>query len=334
MANIKDIAKHAGLSVATVSRVFNNSPLVKPKTRNKVLKVAKELDYQHNIVAAALRSGKSRIIGVIVPEINNTFFAAIINGIEKKLKFWGYSIIIAQSHDSAEDQREVLSSFQRLNVDGVLISAAKEKSDYAQIRKMIDRKIPFVFFDRKPDDLDQVNSVLLDDHKGAFMATQHLIDRGCKNLVHVAGESTVPIFTARRNGFEQAVSQHDAEGVTGKIIELSEDAAANKMLVSQIMTKYPEVDGFFVHGDVHALYLLDSLKDLNIDVPGQVRVVGFGNADFSDHVTPRLSTIDQNCDQMGQLAAETLLNQLEVEEVIYTQQVLLPKLIERASSAR
>ncbi|MDW3195358.1 MAG: LacI family DNA-binding transcriptional regulator [Cytophagales bacterium] len=330
MANIKDIAKKAGLSVATVSRVFNNSPLVKPKTRNKVLKVAKEMDYQHNIVAAALRSGKSKIIGVVVPEIGNTFFAAIINGIEKKLKCRGYNLIIAQSHESAESQNDVLSSFQRLNVDGVLMSVAKEKGDFGQTRKMIDRKIPFVFFDRMPEGLDQINSVLLDDHKGAFMATQHLIDKRCRQLVHIAGHSSVPIFNARKKGFEEAVSQQS--GVFGQSIEFNEDMSTNKILIEQLFEQYPDIDGFFAHGDVHALYLLDVLKQLDVRVPDQVKVIGFGNADFSAHVTPRLSTIDQNCDQMGQLAAETLLNQIEAEEVICAQQVLLPRMILRNST--
>lgn len=330
MANIKDIAKHAGLSVATVSRVFNNSPLVKPKTRDKVLQVAKELDYQHNIVAAALRSGKSKIIGVIVPAISNTFFAKIINGIEKELKLRGYSLIIAQSHESAELQRDVLFSFQRLNVDGVLISAATERSDYAQIRKMIDQKIPFVFFDRKPAGLEQINSILLDDRKGASMATQHLIDKGCKHLVHIAGPSDAPIFHARKKGFEEAISQQ--VGVFGQSIQLCEDKEANKMLIREMLEKHPDVDGFFAHGDVYALYLLDVLKELEVAVPEQVKVIGFGNSDFSAHVTPRLSTIDQNCDQMGRLAAETLLNQIAAQEVIYGHQVLSPKLIQRDST--
>lgn len=331
MANIKDIARHTGLSVATISRVFNNSPLVKPKTRKKVLNAAKELDYQHNISAASLRSGVSKIIGVVVPEISNVFFAVIINGIEKKLKDWGYSIIIAQSHESAEKEKEVLSSFQRLNVDGVLISTAKETKDFSQVNKMAGKKIPFVYFDRIPP-LDQINAVTLDDYKGAAMATKHLIESGCKHLIHIGGEPSVSIFNDRRNGFLNTLKEANMEVHDDSVIELSSDQRANLMLIRELFKKRPEIDAFFAHGDFYALYMLDILKELDISVPDRVKVIGFGNADFSAHVSPSLSTIDQNCMQMGQIAAATLINQLQAEETVYSRQMLAPQLIVRSSS--
>lgn len=332
MANIKDIAEHTGLSVATISRVFNNSPLVKPKTKKKVLAAAKKLDYQHNISAAGLRSGISKIIGVVVPEISNVFFAVIINGIEKRLKDWGYSIIIAQSHESEEKENEVLSSFQRLNVDGVLISTAKETKNFQQASKMMGQKIPFVFFDRIPS-LDNINSVTLDDYKGAVMATKHLLEAGCKNIVHIAGESNVSIFGRRIEGFQDALNDAGIDTHEDSIIELSEDQNANLKLIKELFRKRPDVDGFFAHGDFHALYIIDVLKELDVPVPGQVKVMGFGNADFSAHVTPSLSTIDQNCVQMGQIAATTLIGQLQSDEAIFSQQILTPQLVVRKSTA-
>ncbi|MEL7144879.1 MAG: LacI family DNA-binding transcriptional regulator [Bacteroidota bacterium] len=331
MANIKDIAKHTGLSVATISRVFNNSPLVRPKTRKKVLNAAKELDYRHNISAASLRSGVSKIIGVLVPEISNVFFAVIINGIEKKLKESGYNLIIAQSHESAEQESEVLFSFQRLNVDGVLISIAKGTRDYSQLHKMKDQKVPFVYFDRVPP-LDQVNAVTLDDYQGATMATRHLLDVGCRNIIHIAGDPNVSIFNDRRNGFLDTMNEAGVTMHEDTVIVLSDDQQANKRLIADLLEKHRNIDGFFAHGDVYALYVLDILKELKVSVPHQVKVVGFGNADFSAHISPSLTTIDQNGVQMGQMAAATLIDQLQAENNVYSRQMLAPQLIIRHST--
>lgn len=333
MSNIKDIANLTGLSLATISRVFNNSPLVSPKTRRKVLKAAKELDYRPNIAAAALRSGKSRIVGVVVPEINNPFFGEIINGIEKKMKNWGYNIIISQSHDSEELEMKVLQSFMQLNVDGILISMAKETTNQSEIQKIVGQKVPLVFFDRLPS-LDAVSSVVLDDYKGALTATQHLIDQGCSNLVHIAGGSQVSIFEERKRGFEEALANNNLKLNDYNIIELSSDMRSNKVMIEQLLKKYPTIDGFFAHGDIFGLYLLDILKSMNIRVPEQIKLVGFGNSDFTEHVTPDMTSIDQNCRQMGVLAAETIINHINSKETIVSKQVLSPRLVIRNSSSK
>jgi LacI family transcriptional regulator len=331
MSNIKDISALTGLSLATISRVFNNSPLVSPKTKQKVLDAAKQLDYRPNISAAALRSGKSRIIGVLVPEIKSSFFGEIINGIEKKMKNWGYNIIIAQSHESEELEKEVLESFMQLNVDGVLISIAKETANLSEIQKIVGKKTPIVFFDRMPN-LDTASSVVLDDYIGARIATKHLIDEGCKNIVHIAGNLQVSIFKERKRGFEDAMTKNGLQLNSHNVIELSTDIRSNKLMIDQLLEKYPTIDGFFAHADVYGLYVLDILKNKNIQVPLQVKLVGFGNSEFTAHVTPNLTSIDQNCYQMGVLAAETLINHINSKKPIVSKQVLDPKLIIRTSS--
>ncbi|MEM0934108.1 MAG: LacI family DNA-binding transcriptional regulator, partial [Bacteroidota bacterium] len=138
MAGIKEIAKITGVSLATVSRVFNQSPLVSEKTRERVLKVARDLDYRPNVMAAALRSGKSKIIGVIVPEVNNLFFSGIINGIERIVSDSGFHIIISQTHEQQDKENTALNSFLELNVGGVLMSISKETEDYTNIQKIIE----------------------------------------------------------------------------------------------------------------------------------------------------------------------------------------------------
>ncbi|MGB5821975.1 MAG: LacI family DNA-binding transcriptional regulator [Saonia sp.] len=333
MAGIKDIAKITGLSLATVSRVFNNSPLVSPETRKKVLKAAKDLDYQPNIMAAALRSGKSRIIGVIVPEVNNHFFSSIINGIEQKACDLGYNIIIAQSHESVENENNALQSFIQLKVDGVLMSLSKETTDFSPIEKLVKNKVPIVFFDRIPD-LEPINSVVLDDYQGALIATQHLIDNDCNHIIHIAGNLNVSIFRQRQEGFMDALKKNGHKISKDSVLQLRSEVDTDSIVLNKILRQYPTIDGIFVYGDESCLHVMNILKTLNINVPDSIKVIGFGNAEFSALVNPSISTIDQKSNEMGLLAADILIKNLNRDKITYSKQVLTPELIVRDSTKR
>ncbi len=331
MAGIKEIAKITGLSLATVSRVFNDSTLVSPKTKEKVLKAAQELDYQPNIMAAALRSGKSKIIGVIVPEVNNFFFSGIINGIEKMVSDSGYNIIIAQSHESQEKENEALNSFLKLKVEGILLSISKETSDLSQIQKIIKSKLPIVFFDRVPN-LKNINSVMLDDYMGAFMATNHLLDQQCKHLIHIVGDTKVSIFKERQKGFNDAIAKRNDKNLKGESITLSSNLKEDIGLIKKLLKDKPNIDGVFAYGDEIGLHVLNLLKELNIQVPKQIKLIGFGNADFSNLTQPKISTIDQECTQMGEQAVSILLKNLKDKSTSLKTKVLSPRLVVRDST--
>lgn len=320
-----------GLSLATVSRVFNNSPLVSPKTREKVFEAARKLDYQPNMMAASLRSGKSKIIGVVVPEVNNPFFSSIINGIELQLRHFGYNIIIAQSHDSTEDEAKALESFVQLKADGILMSLAKETTDFSHIQGVMKKEIPMVFFDRVPN-LDPINSVVLNDFKGAHMATQHLIEQGCRNLIHIAGDQHLSIFKQRKEGFLKALKAHGFPVTKNNFLELTWDMVRDTVAIKKLLLRHPEIDGFFTYGDEGCLYLMNILKALKVDIPDQIKLMGFGNTDFSGLVDPKISTVDQKCNEMGLLAAEMLLKNLKREQMAFAQEVLSPELIKREST--
>ncbi|WP_396591517.1 LacI family DNA-binding transcriptional regulator [Allomuricauda sp. R78024] len=331
MAGIKEIAKITGLSLATVSRVFNESHLVSPKTREKVLKAAEELDYQPNIMAAALRSGKSKIIGVIVPEVNNFFFSGIINGIEKIVSDSGYNIIISQSHEFQEKENEALNSFLKLKVEGILISISKETTDFSLIQKIINSQVPVIFFDRIPN-LKQINSVTLDDYRGAFFATEHLINQDCKNIIHIAGDSKVSIFDERRKGFIDAVSKSRHNTIKHSILELTTNVKIDLEVLQKAFKTNPNIDGIFAFGDEIGLHALNLLKTMDIAVPENVKLIAFGNADFTNLTEPKISTIDQQCSQMGELAANLLLKNLQDKKMEPETTVLSPKLIVRDST--
>lgn len=331
MAGIKEISKITGLSLATVSRVFNNSSLVSPKTKAKVMKAAASIDYQPNIMAASLRSGKSKIIGVVVPEVNNYFFSGIINGIEQIVSDSGYNIIISQSHESQEKENEALNSFLKLQVDGILISISKETIDFSLIQKIIKSNVPVVFFDRVPD-LKNINSVTLNDYKGGYMATEHLLNENCKNLLHVSGDSKVSIFGERKKGFLDAISKKNKTHIKHTIVELTSSIEMDREILKKTFKTNPKIDGIFAYGDEIGLHVLNLLKELHIDIPGKVKLIGFGNANFSSLTQPKISTIDQECSQMGELTATLLLNTLKNSKSSPETKVLSPRLIVRESS--
>ena len=311
--------------------MFNDSPLVSAKTKRKVLKAAEELNYRHNRLAAALRSGKSKTIGIVVPEINNYFFGNVINSIEKNLANSGYSSIITQSYESFETERAALDSLLKLNVDGILISNSKNTQDYSFFEKTQKEGTPIVFFDRMPD-FENSNAVLLDDFKGGVIATSHLIDSGCSNLVHVVGDAKVSIFNQRKEGFLHAVQENKKVVENHYLIELSFEVEKDRKVLNDLLTKNPNIDGFFCHGDKFSVHVMNMLRLLGYAIPEQVKLIGFGNNDYTEFTYPKMSSIDQKCDQMGALAVEMLLDTIDKETIIYSKQVLSPNLIIRGSS--
>lgn len=332
MPGIKEIAKATGYSLATISRVFNNSDAVSPKTKDKILKVAKELDYQPNRTAAALRSGKSMIIGVIVPEINNPFFSSIINGIEQKAEEQGYRIIIAQSHESEIKEETALQSLIKLNVDGILISISQETKGFSFLAKLKSNKIPIVFFDRTPSSLKNINQVVLNDFEGAIMATEHLIKQSCLNIVHISGNQQISIYRERQRGFYKAIDNNKGNVIKKNIIEFKMNKSYDSKILSDFIQKN-NIDGIFAHGDECAIYTLDILKSLKIRVPKEIKLIGYGNLRYSTLTQPSISTISQSADRMGIDATQILLEKLKKGSTVKNiKKVLAPKLIERAST--
>ncbi len=316
--------------MATISRVLNNSPLVSEKTKRIVLNAAQALDYQPNLTAAALRSGKSKIIGVIVPEINNPFFSSIINGIEQYIGKKGYSIIIAQSHESQKKELHAIQSFVKLNVDGILISISKESTNFPFLDKLEQEKIPIVFFDRNPQ-IDNIKEVVLDDFSGAYMATEHLIQQGGNTLIHIAGNQNLSLYKDRKKGFQSAMEHYQRNFTENQVLELRKNITQDTQVLQELIKKN-NVDSIFVNGDEDCIYVLNIIKSLGYKIPTDVKLIGFGNLSIGVLVQPSISTIDQRAEDMGMVAAKTILQSLNENQPITIKEVLSPKLIVRESS--
>lgn len=307
---IADIAKKLNTTSATVSRALNDHPGISIKTKKRVLQAAEKLHYRRNTVASALRKGQTGIIGVIIPSAEINFFGSVVHGIENMANQNGYNVLIYQSNESWEHEQKGIETFLNARVDGIIVSMAKEKNDHTHFVNARQTKMPIVFFDRTNDELE-TDSVSIDDHKGGYMATEHLIEQGYKRIAHISGPQHLKIFKARLEGYKAALKKNgipfDARLVyTGDVsIEAGRDAV-------QYFLELPDPpDAVFAVEDFTALGAIKELKHNNISIPNDFGIIGFANESFGEHISPSLSTIDQQTVTMGKEAFLMMLKLIE-----------------------
>ena len=190
---ISDIAKDLNLNPATVSRALSNHPGISGKTKTAVQNAASRLKYKKNTIAASLQSGKTNVIGVIIPSAEINFFGSVVHGIESIANLHGYNVLIYQSNENMEHEAKGIETFLSARVDGILASIAKETTDFSHFKEVKAKGIPLVLFDRNNDKL-KIPSVVIDDFKGAFLATEHLIKQGYKRIAHISGSQHIDFF--------------------------------------------------------------------------------------------------------------------------------------------
>lgn len=332
---IHDIAKSLGINSSTVSRALNNSNRVSVKTKNKILAKANELGYQRNLLASNLRKNRTNTIGVIVPRISRHFFSSAISGIEETAFKEGYNVIICQSLEQLEREENLVNTLTANRVDGLIMSISMETVNYKHLEGLTKSGTPILIFDRHCD-LPGHNNVLLDDFQGAFEATSHLIDQGCKRIVHFSGPSNLRVYQNRLNGYKAALEKNN--------IDLKEEFVLNSrlmekdgtMLGQKVLGLSVKIDGIFSANDVAAISAMQYLKKKGVRIPQDIGIVGFSNEPISAVMEPALSTIDQSGSEMGKLATELLLKQIKNKSLNLDPETLIikPSLIIRESSNR
>lgn len=330
---IKDIATKLGLSTSTVSRALKDHPDISPKTRTAVKELAALLGYRPNRIALNLRNNSTRTIGLIIPEIEHYFFSAIINGIEEIAYKNDYSVMVFQSNESYK--REVINTQAVLTnrVDGVLVSFSKETSDFSHFQKLIENEIPVVFFDRTTEELP-ADQVVADDYQGAFIAVNHLIERGCKRIAHFAAPQNLQIGKSRLSGYHDALLKHNIH-FQHDLVHLADTYEIAKKTAHDILRKPDAPDGFFAVNDMSAIAIIKAARELGKRVPQDVKVVGFENSKSSAICDPELTTIDQFGFELGREACIMLLKRLkEGDDVEFKpiKKVIKTKLVIRSST--
>jgi LacI family transcriptional regulator len=322
---LKQIAEILGISITTVSKALKNYPDVSEKTKKSVLDLANSLQYTPNSFAVNLRTKESKTIGLIIPEVVHHFFSSVVNGIIAEAEKNGYLVIILQSNESLELEKKQVELLLNKRVDGIILSLSNESNDDLHLKEIIRKQIPLVQFD-KIAKLIPSSKVIINDQKAAFEATEHLIQRGCKKIAHIRGPINPQNAIDRFLGYKKAVEKNhipfDPKLVyTCKNVTFEE----GKEFAEQIIKDHPDVDGIFVITDLVAVGVLAYFNENNINVPQQVKIIGFSNWFMSQVITPKLSTVDQPSYEMGVQSFNLLLEEMNANKEMKS---FTPKTIE------
>lgn len=329
---IKDVAKELNCSISTVSRAHNDKYDIRPETRDKILKVAREMGYSPNPIARKLTQKQSFNIGVVVPEFINSFFPNVIIGMQKVFAKNGYQVLIMQSNENLENELKNLKTLVDNFVDGIIISFTKETNNIDYINQLIERNYPIVLFNRVHNSL-QVSKVVFDDYKMSFFATEHIINQGKKNLVHLSGPKYLSLSENRKKGFLDACRKHKIFVSNNSIIETKFLLKNGIEIVKKFHKSNKMPDAFVCVNDPTAVGVIKGLKKYGYKIPDDVAVIGFSETEMASLIEPKLSSVKQPLEEMGATAAELLLEQIESKTFISPKTIVMNgELVYRASS--
>ena len=306
-----DIAKKLKISVSTVSRALNEHPDIKEETRNLIKKLAKKLNYSPNQIARSLKSKKTNVIGVIVPEIKHDFFSSAISGIEEVAYQSGYIILVCQSNESYKREVVNTNALMHQRVAGLIVSISQTTENGNHFKELINRGMPIVFFDRACKDVS-ANKVVIDDAKSAFDAVTHLIQRGRKKIAHLAGPQKLKICEQRLKGYKNALKEANIP-ISKELIRYSSGLheidgynSLDCLLKENIIP-----DAIFAVNDPVAVGAFQRMKEDGLKIPKDIAIVGFSNNRITSLIEPSMTTVGQPSFKMGEKAAGLLIEMLK-----------------------
>ncbi len=334
---IKDIAEVLGISPSTVSRVLNKKGYYSPKIEEQVLKIVEESGFVYNMSAKGLRYSKSFTIGLMIPDISNAFFSSLALIVEQYFKERGYSLYICNTKSDPNEEFKHLNNFASNKVDGILCIAQLTK-----IPKNYEKyNIPIVAMDRCPCHEFPVTRIITDEYKAGFEIAELLIEKGCQNIILISGKYEDYIMyentIQRIKGFRDGLKKHNKIIKEEDILRVNlsseeaifeAEAVVNSAIASGII-----FDGIFALTDRFALGAVYALNNAGINVPNQVKVIGFDNSIYSMFSRPSISSVDRNLHLMGITACEKLFSLIESNTKIKEEEIIIPaKIIEREST--
>lgn len=328
MATLKDVAKASGLTVGTVSRVLNNRGYISDKTREKVYRVMKELDYQPNEMARSLSKQKNNIIGVILPQIEHPYFAKVLSRLEREAAKQGYRIMLFVSRNKEKREEQCIEMCKSGRVAGVVLCSGSFETE-----KFRGLDFPLITLERSMD--EGTLSIECDNYQGGTMATQHLIDKECHKLMYIGGMSAGEDVRMPADFREVAFRDTCAKTKTENVVIVTEKQMFDSMeyyeFVREKLIEHPDVDGVFASSDVIGAYVLHACYDLNIEVPGRLKIVGFDDVNIAQFTSPGLTTIHQPVEQMAEQAISAIV-QIDAGKVVPTKTVFPVTLVERGTT--
>lgn len=335
LVRMKDMARDLGVSVITVSKALRNHTDISAATRARVLKKAKELNYRPNLAARALVTGRSNMMGLVVPDIVRPFFAFLARGLAAALRNSGYTLVISSSEDDAEIEKQVIDQLVSRSVDVLLVASIQWSVE--TFRRVEEAGIPYILIDRSFMGLAS-NFVGVNDEQVGAIATEHLIDIGCKTIAHIS-RTRISSAIGRLEGYKKTMARHgfnlDAEYIfhtdrADQPAEVMGYQAAHALLALN-----PRPDGIFCYNDPAAIGAMKAIFDAGLRVPEDVALVGCGNIHYDDYLRVPLTSVDQQSAMIGQRAARLAVSLVGSTSTTKPRSIVLePKLIMRESTNR
>ena len=325
MATLKDVAKEAGLTVTTVSRVLNNRGYISDNARQRVAAAIEKLNYRPNELARSLQNKSSNTIGVIVPHIRHPYFAEMISNLENEAHKKGYKILLCNSQGRDDKMLEYVDMCYSNRVSGLILFSGTV--DAAVFEKL---DIPIITVERYVD--TATASVECDNIQGGALAAKKLISAGCKQLLHIGSFTDTPMSAdSRVVGFRQVCAEYGVPFLEIMTEVVQFDALSYSDMIEQTLREHPDIDGLFANSDVIAAQALQICRKLDIDVPGQIKVIGFDDSMIATATAPQLTTIHQPIKEMATIAVD-LLKKAEEGQLVAKRTVLPVYLVEREST--
>ena len=326
MATIVDVAKIAGVTPTTVSRVINNRGYISEKTKKKVFEAMKELNYQPNEIARSLTKKKTNTIGIIVPHISHPYFSKLISNLENQASKKGYKIMLCNSKEEVKKEQEYLDMFKSNRVAGIVLCSGNVEASKINVGDT-----PIVLLEKNFE--EGYLGIQCDNYKGGKIATEHLIDSGCKRLLHFSGiiDEHMPADN-REKAFIDVCEKNEIE----YFIKKYDLNIYNNMnyydYIKETLISIPNIDGIFASSDLIAAQVIQVCNELNIDIPREIKLVGFDDVDISKLTTPQITTIHQPIMEMAKEAINFIDKKINNEDILNKNIILDVSLIKRSSS--
>ncbi|MBV9268072.1 MAG: LacI family DNA-binding transcriptional regulator [Acidobacteriaceae bacterium] len=330
---MKDIAEDLGVSLMTVSKALRGHVDISEDTRERILRRARELNYQPNWVARSLATRRTFIVGLVIPDLMHSFFAEIAYGLTRELAPFGYQIVLANSDENAETERRELDLLIARKIDGLVVASAQRDWRRGIPQALKNISIPFVLIDRMPSG-PRMNYVGTCDEDLGMLATEHLISQGCVRLAHIHGPDN-PNSLGRLRGFQSALKKNGMKSLPQCVVEGGVKDEDGYEAMQQLLRLKTPPDGVFCYNDPVAAGAIKAVLESGRGIPGDIAIVGAGNVHYSDLLRVPLSTIDQRASEIGEQAARILVECMRTKSAPSPKCVLIPpRLIIRDSSRR
>lgn len=314
--SLKEMAEQLGVSIATVSRALRNSHEVGEEMKTRVQELAKKLNYRPNPFAQSLRQQKPKVIGVVVPNLVTHYYAAVLDGIEDYATKAGYAVVAANSHEDHIREEKAIDNFVGMYVEGIIACLAQDTVDYSHFTEINEMGIPLVFFARTC--LPEIfSSVVSNGDKAAFQATRHLIETGSKRIAFIGGPTHLDMVKRRKHGYLEALRENNISIDRSIVINGDIDYESARNATLQLLQRDDRPDAILAFNDIITYAAFDAIKTLRLEIPKDVAIIGFTEAESSAFVTPKLSVIMDQAHLTGERACELLLRNIRGDKKIY-----------------